>query len=844
MVDNNKRMALRLSRLEREVRSLGSTPQLRYSSVDGGTLDFNNEDGTPSIIVGEIGDGTSGFVVVGGPTPPVPTAPVVTPGGPLQLNVSWDGTYARESLVEATEPVVDPPIEDDPGTPEDESAGTGGTVTIIAPESAASSLFAPGDYSRTTIHSLEPDFDMADFDPIRTHLPVGYFPAVHGGSTTILSPVDTEVKIVLVTWSTAGKLSDPSEPTLGIADGSGISEDSPLWIQHLIEAQATQEAAEAAATEAAEAQTTATAANLAAAAAVQSAELATIAADTAQTDATNALLSAGAANTTADLAVASASTAASDASDALLAAGAAATDADAAQAAADGLNPVTGGVLQTSATASRGIKITSSGMTAYDATGTPTLTLSSTDGSATFKGAITSGSSITGASMDSSTITGGVFQTSATAARGIKMTTSGLTAYDNSGVATFSLTSAGAASFKGAINSGSTIDGVNITGSTITGGVFQTTATAARGIKITTSGLVAYDTNGQVMLNLDATNGSANFRGSIDSGSVISGAYVYGGYVTGSILQTTDTANRGIKISSSGLIGYSNTGVPTTSIDPNSGQLTVSGPVMSGGSVTGSLLQSSSGVTSGVKLDANGLRAYNGSGALTFQVSSSTGNVSATGGSFMGASFGTSGGRMLVSNESLKFYASDGVTETMRIQADGYIFSSTNVVADKSIHAYDLYSDNEAVGTVAGELYDGRMSAQGRFVRGPVANSTNSSRRYKHDIAPMSRDTARLVLELEPVTYRYNPPAFDPDHPDEYVADRVMPVVAGFIAEQAVEVGADLWVVRDVDGRPDSFRYEAVIPAHTLVLREQEDRIAYLESKIAGLLERVDAAGL
>lgn len=50
---------------------------------------------------------------------------------------------------------------------------------------------------------------------------------------------------------------------------------------------------------------------------------------------------------------------------------------------------------------------------------------------------------------------------------------------------------------------------------TITGAKFQTTATANRGIEITTAGLNAYDASGNVTVNINATTGAATFTGTI-----------------------------------------------------------------------------------------------------------------------------------------------------------------------------------------------------------------------------------------------------------------------------------------------------------------------------------------
>lgn len=87
-----ERFARRLARLENEVRAIGSTPQLAYSSVEGGTLDFNGLDGSLGITVGQQFDGTNTVLYTNGPTPPTPSAPIcvdVLEGG----RIRWDGVF-------------------------------------------------------------------------------------------------------------------------------------------------------------------------------------------------------------------------------------------------------------------------------------------------------------------------------------------------------------------------------------------------------------------------------------------------------------------------------------------------------------------------------------------------------------------------------------------------------------------------------------------------------------------------------------------------------------------------------------------------------------------------------
>lgn len=97
---------------------------------------------------------------------------------------------------------------------------------------------------------------------------------------------------------------------------------------------------------------------------------------------------------------------------------------------------ITGPTIQTEATASRGIKLTSTELAGYDGAGVKNFSLA-TDGTLTIRGAIQSGSTITGA-----TLTGTGIQTSGTALTGVKISSSGILAYDSSNNMTFKVDAA------------------------------------------------------------------------------------------------------------------------------------------------------------------------------------------------------------------------------------------------------------------------------------------------------------------------------------------------------------------------------------------------------------------
>ena len=214
------------------------------------------------------------------------------------------------------------------------------------------------------------------------------------------------------------------------------------------------------------------------------------------------------------------------------------------------------------------------------------------------KGGIKAGSTISGASIvGDSTVTGGVVQTNPAANRGIKLAGGNLDIYrsdekrflranenglyisDGSrNVLSFSrvlrtywegepnnsvsvLSDGWQLTLDGAIQSGG-----EITGAVITGGTVQTNAAANRGIKLKDNNLDAYMAAGTRfmrvneaglwfndgsadVLSFTQSNGAWKLRltGAIQAGGAISGATV-----TGSTVQTTASANRGVKLYSAG----------------------------------------------------------------------------------------------------------------------------------------------------------------------------------------------------------------------------------------------------------------------------------------------------
>ncbi|MGW2883081.1 hypothetical protein ACWDBP_44360 [Streptomyces sp. NPDC001233] len=88
----------RLARLEQLVHRSLRAPKLANASLENGSVDVYDENGSLRAIIGRQPDGTSGVTAVNGPRPPVPSLPEVEPvlGG---LRITWDGRFADSETV-------------------------------------------------------------------------------------------------------------------------------------------------------------------------------------------------------------------------------------------------------------------------------------------------------------------------------------------------------------------------------------------------------------------------------------------------------------------------------------------------------------------------------------------------------------------------------------------------------------------------------------------------------------------------------------------------------------------------------------------------------------------------
>ena len=89
----------------------------------------------------------------------------------------------------------------------------------------------------------------------------------------------------------------------------------------------------------------------------------------------------------------------------------------------------------------------------------------------------------------------------------------------------------------------------------------------------------------------------------------------------------------------------------------------------------------------------------------------------------------------------------------------------------------------------------------------------SSSRRYKEDIQDMG-DTSRGLMQLRPVTFRYQKPFDDGSKPIQY----------GLIAEEVADVYPDL-VARSVDGQIETVKYQVLDSMLLNEVQRQQKRI-------------------
>lgn len=176
---------------------------------------------------------------------------------------------------------------------------------------------------------------------------------------------------------------------------------------------------------------------------------------------------------------------------------------------------------------------------------------------------------VSDASMSAPTITGGTITSAVyrTANGRLTINDAGIVLKNASGTSTLA-----ADSVTGSVTLVGTVKASQVTGSTIT--------TTNGRMLWNDAGLVLKDANGSITLYASSMDGSVTMKGSLTSGSTLSGVTV-----TGSIIQTTGAANRGVKLTSGGLVGYDSSGNAKFALDTN-GNLKMDGGILANGTLT------------------------------------------------------------------------------------------------------------------------------------------------------------------------------------------------------------------------------------------------------------------
>lgn len=327
---------------------------------------------------------------------------------------------------------------------------------------------------------------------------------------------------------------------------------------------------------------------------------------------------------------------------------------------------------------------------------------------------------VSDASMSAPTITGGTITSAVyrTANGGLTINDAGIVLRNTSGTSTLAADSA-----TGSVTLVGTVKASQVTGSTIT--------TTNGRMLWNDDGLVLRDANGSITLYARSMDGSVTMKGSLTSGSTLSGVTV-----TGSIIQTTGTANRGVKLTSGGLVGYDSSGNAKFALDTN-GNLKMDGGILANGTLTAPtvnagvmtstvinapIVQSSTAENTGWKLRGNALDMWDSRRNQTVHLDGEGANNLLTG-TFQ---TGTSGNRVMIS-PSFKQYE---VNDTDKLEGVGIQFyHGTNAY----MHPYiAVESTTQQEGEVSALTFNGGHRAEhdpGAFARiGERKDSDNTTK--------------------------------------------------------------------------------------------------------------------
>ena len=192
------------------------------------------------------------------------------------------------------------------------------------------------------------------------------------------------------------------------------------------------------------------------------------------------------------------------------------------------------------------------------------------------------------------------------------------------------------------------------------------------------------------------------------------------------------------------------------------------------------------------------------------------------------------------STPNYRLYVSDNSSNmegtNQQITNDRFQFSATGASTNAS-HELSLTREKATIshtGETYLDTYELIVNHNGAYVNSNrLAYDTSSSRRYKHDIAELSAEELdpHRLYGLKPMQFVYND-----GHPLQYkdMAGKTLP---GFIAEDVDEVYPAA-VIRDEEGKVESWDERRIIPGLLALVQEQKEQINQLEARIAILEKR------
>jgi phage minor structural protein len=182
-------------------------------------------------------------------------------------------------------------------------------------------------------------------------------------------------------------------------------------------------------------------------------------------------------------------------------------------------------------------------------------------------------------------------------------------------------------------------------------------------------------------------------------------------------------------------------------------------------------------------------------------------------------------------------YISMGSAATQRGYSVANSHWTYNIKADADQFAVRTYNtqSNETTGY---PLFNAKHTSSGNYAyvyNVQLAFASSSSKRYKHDIKPLSDEfDPHKLLELPVKQFMYND-----DHELQY-QDMRGKTIPGFIAEDVEEIYPAATIHDPETGEVESWDERRIIPGMLALIQEQQKRIDDLEARLARLEKLLD----